>query len=421
MAISQTRLLLAMSIMAEEVDVAIVGAGPAGLAAAVALKANGVDNIVVLEREPEAGGIPRHCGHPPFGLREFKLIMSGPSYSRKLVAQSTAAGVAIRTGTTVHSLGPNGQLTIGTDGQGISILAAKRVLLATGIRETPRSVRRISGSRPLGVLSTGALQSFVYLEGRSPFQRPVIIGTELVSFSALLTCRRAGIAPQAMIEENVCSTAYAACALYARWNGIPIHYQTRLVEIIGRDRVEAVILENQSEQTTLPCDGVLFTGQFTPAAELIRQSWLHLDPLTGGPQIDQFCRLSDPAYFAAGNLLRPVETAGWCYREGEKAGTYIARDLGGQLPSPNHMLKLECGSGLKYILPQRLTLDDTADIHTDLQLRVTHATKGSLTLYADDRAVWQRPLSLKPERRFLLPLSTIAPYRSATHLRLAIT
>ena len=150
-------------------DLAIVGAGPAGLSAAIEARRMGLA-VVVIEREAEAGGIPRHCAHPPYGLREFGRLMTGPTYARRLVACARACGVEIRTGTTVVALHEGPRLTLASDA-GIGELAPRRVLLATGVRETTRAARLIGGTKPAGVMNTGTLQGLVHLEGRQLVQR----------------------------------------------------------------------------------------------------------------------------------------------------------------------------------------------------------------------------------------------------------
>ncbi|MCJ8300827.1 MAG: FAD-dependent oxidoreductase, partial [Pseudomonadales bacterium] len=157
-----------------QVDVAIIGAGPAGLAAATQLRQRGVDQVVVLDREVEGGGIPRHCGHPPFGMREFYRVLTGPQYAKRLVAQAITAGVRVLTRHTITRLLHGGELEVATP-DGLITIMAKRVLIATGVRETPRSARLVTGARPLGITTTGALQSMFYLKGLVPFKRPVVI------------------------------------------------------------------------------------------------------------------------------------------------------------------------------------------------------------------------------------------------------
>jgi NADPH-dependent 2,4-dienoyl-CoA reductase/sulfur reductase-like enzyme len=405
--------------MSADYDVAIVGAGPSGIAAALALAERGVGRVIVLEREAEAGGIPRHCGHQTFGLGEFGWLMSGPSYARCLVAKANGSAIEISTRTSVLALKAGGELTLTHPDAGIKAIGARRVLIATGVRETPRSARLVGGARPVGVLTTGALQNFIYVKKNKPFNRPVVIGTELVSFSALLTCRHAGIRPLAMIEENDRPTAYRLFAAYPRLWGIALRYGTRLVEIRGRDRVDGVLVESASrKRETIACDGVLFTGKFVPAAELVRQGPFALDSATGGPSVDHYGRLSDPAYYAAGNVLRPVETSGWCYSEGRDIGHVIADDLAGKLAQSDQAIIIERGAGIKYIMPQRLGPGDNGHAHRALQLRVERTVRGRLVVEADGRVIFTRSISLKPERRYLLPLSVLD--RSASRHRISI-
>jgi len=312
------------------IDVIIIGGGPAGLAAGVALKQAGVAHVVVLEREAQAGGIPRHCGHPPFGMREFKRIYTGPQYARRLVETALAAGVEIQTLTTVVEALPGGKLLVSSD-QGVTEMSARRIIYATGTREMSRSARLISGSRPLGVLNTGALQTMVYLKNRKPFERPVIVGTELVSFSAIATCRHMGIKPVAMLEENARITTRLPLGLAAPVMGVPLYKNTRLVAIYGDKKVTGIEVAGPGGSRTIDCDGVLLTGKFTPEASLARCGHLKIDAGTGGPEVNAAGRCSDPVYFAVGNVLAPLKTAGKSWREGWKTGQVVAKDLAGKL------------------------------------------------------------------------------------------
>jgi NADPH-dependent 2,4-dienoyl-CoA reductase/sulfur reductase-like enzyme len=405
----------------EEVEVAIVGAGPAGLAAATRLRERGVASVAVLDREPAAGGIPRHCGHFPFGLREFHRLLRGPDYASRLVARAAAAGAAIHTGTTVVGIAPGPRLLLSTAG-GRGELAARRVLLATGVRETSRASRLIGGDRPLGVVSTGALQSLVYLGGKRPFQRPLILGTELVSFSALLTCRHAGMRPVAMVEANPRMTARRFAAALPRLFGVPLHLSTEIAAIHGRRRVEGVTLRRADGGTfELPCDGVVVTGAFTPEATLARLGALDLDPGSGGPVIDQFGRCSDPTFFAAGNLLRPVETAGWSWQEGVAAGDVLAESLAGRLVPAGRLVRVFADHrAIKLALPQRLALPAHRDGMARLQLRLARPVRGSLVMRDVGGEIWRQRLDGLPERRILVPLAGFIDRISGDTLTLSI-
>ncbi len=311
-------------------DVAIIGGGPAGLGAATELKKAGVERVVVLDREAEAGGIPRHCGHPPFGIQEYRRVLTGPVYAKRLVETARENGVEIALKTTVTSLAKQGRLSI-VSPEGCGQMDARRVIIATGTRETPRSARLVSGDRPLGICNTGALQSMVYLKEMAPFQRPVVVGTEIVSFSALFTCKKAGIKPVAMLEEQQRPTVAWPIHYAVRFFGVPLRVNTRITNILGNDRVEAVQIEDKDGNISeIACDGVLFTGQFVPESSLVRMSHLELDRKTGSPIIDKYGRCSDPAYYGVGNVMHhPVAMAGKCWKKGQTLGGWIATDLAG--------------------------------------------------------------------------------------------
>ncbi|WP_027350247.1 NAD(P)/FAD-dependent oxidoreductase [Halotalea alkalilenta] len=387
-------------------DVAIIGAGPAGLAAAIELKHQGVARVAVLERDAEAGGIPRHCGHPPFGMREYRRVLSGPAYARRNVERARAAGVELRLRHSVVALGEGGVIDAASP-EGQVRIVAKRVLLATGARETPRSTRLISGDRPFGVINTGALQSYLYLERLKPFSRPLIVGSELVALSALLSCRRTGIKPVLMIEQAEKPLARWPLALFPRLCGVPFECSTRLESIEGRERVEAAWIRGSDEELRrIDCDGVLLTGRFVPESSLVRLSHLELDAGSGGPMIDQYGRCSDPAYFAAGNLLRPIETAGWSYREGRRIAALIARDLTDPLPRSHPGIRLQCLPPIRFCVPQRL-VTPIGDGLAHLQLRTERPAKGILSVRGSAGVVWQRQVHLLPERRILIPLDRL--------------
>jgi thioredoxin reductase len=384
-----------------EADVLIVGGGPAGLAAATDLARAG-KRVIVLEREAEAGGIPRHCGHYPFGLREFHRVLRGPDYAARLRHSALAAGVSIRTRTTVTELLPGATVRI-SDDRGPATLTGRAVLLATGVRETSRAARLIGGVRPGGVIPTGALQGLVYLNRQRPFRQPVILGTELVAFSALLTCRHAGIRPLAMIEPGDRPTVRAPVHWLARLMRVPILMQSDIAEIHGRARVEGVTLRTPRGQRDLPADGVIVTGGFRPDAALLRQSHLAVDAGSGGPVIDRWGRLTDPSYFAAGNLLRGVETAGWCWAEGRRTAQAILAALDGQLPDPGGERLVLAHPALRLAVPQVIS-GGGIGAHDRLQVRLAAPAKGRLCLLREARAIASARLDSLPERRLSLPL-----------------
>jgi NADPH-dependent 2,4-dienoyl-CoA reductase/sulfur reductase-like enzyme len=345
--------------------------------------------------------VPRHGGHSPFGMREFGRVLTGPAYTRRLRAAAEEAGVEILLQHSVVRLRPGGVLDVATP-DGVKQLRALRVLLATGAREMPRSARLLGGDRPLGVLNTGALQAHVVLHGSVPFRCPVVVGTELVSLSALATCRGHGIKPVAMLEQGTRPVARWPLALFPRLLRIPLYYAAEIAEICGGARVESVKLRDGRD---IICDGVLLTGEFVPESSLARMGHLAVDAGSGGPVTDQYGRCSDGAYFAAGNVLRGIETAGWSFREGAAIADYIADDLAGGLPYAEGGVEVVCGEGLKYAVPQNLAR--VTRLRGVLQLRVAEAIRGQLRVRAGDMVLYKRRLAALPERRILVDLESL--------------
>ncbi|MEZ5926433.1 MAG: FAD-dependent oxidoreductase [Hyphomicrobiaceae bacterium] len=309
----------------EEVDVAIIGGGPAGISAARELQRLGLRRVVVLEREREAGGTVRHCGHRGFGMLDFGRVWTGPRYAERL--RRVSRGLDVRPSTAVLALGTEGQLALSTP-EGPREIRAERVLLATGIREATRAARLVSGGRPFGILTTGALQRFVYLEGRLPCRRPVVIGSELVAYSTILTLRHAGVRPVALLEEESQTAAPFPVSHLARLLfGVRTERSARLTAIEGEAQVTAITIERQGRLERLACDGVIFTGKWVPEATLMRQHPAGVDPATAGPRVDHNLRTADPRIFAAGNVRYGVRSSGRCALEGRYAARAIARDL----------------------------------------------------------------------------------------------
>jgi len=324
------------------VDTLIVGAGPAGIAAALELKKLGLNNILIAEREPEAGGIPRMCGHIGFGLTDLYRVMTGPSYARKYREMADRAGIKIHTSTTITgwndaltsvlSHGKRGYALDFTSPDGLGNIEAKSVLLATGVRERPRSARLVPGHRPQGFFTTGSLQRFVYEYELPVGKRAVIIGAERVSLSVVMTLMHAGVRVLNMITELPHHQLYLPVFLPAKilyadiLARAPILTNKRVTNIFGHQRLEGIEITDLDSGKTraIECDTIVFTGDWIPENELARKADVKTGKPVLGPQVDSRFRTSQPGIFAAGNLLRGVETADWAALEGRSAAHSIA-------------------------------------------------------------------------------------------------
>lgn len=383
-------------------DVIIVGGGPAGVAAALELKKRGVKHVIILERENGLGGATRHCSHSPFGMFEFKRIYFGAQYAKRLTKEAVKAGIDIRTGHSVISLGDDATLVVSSY-KGLETFSAKRIIVATGNRETPRSARMITGDRPIGILNTGSLQAYIAFHHQLPFRRPIIIGTELVSFSALLTCLTHGARPVAMLERSPYTTAWAACSIFPRILGIPLYHQAEITDIIGKPRVNTLVANIKGKEKQFSCDGVLLTGEFRPESALFLRSSMGVAEGSKGPVIDQTGRCINPLYYAAGNVLRGVETGGFSFREGKTVGENVANDLQ-QNPNKNELIKVEFTKPVKLIVPSVIRRNEKLDENSHFQLRFTKRSKGKISLILDENTVWTKKGQWLPERRVLIPI-----------------
>jgi len=382
-----------------DLDVAIIGSGPSGIAAATALSRAGVKDIVVYEREPAIGGIPRHTHHPSFGLLVFKRPMTGPKFIAALLGR--CQGIRFETNATITAIRAGGEFDIAT-ATGIRTKCARHIVLATGARETPRHARLVSGLRPIGVTTTGALQQFVYSTKTRPFDRPVIVGTELVSFSALWTLRSAGIKPVAMIEANSRITAYRPAALFARLLGVPIYYNAEISDIGGIGALDQItVTAPKTGRKNITCDGVVFTGKFTGENTLARASHLTLCPQTQLPQLDQNWISSDPAISVIGNATHPADMGDQCYQEGLEAGKFIAGLLAGNTEPAGSFLTIRHDKDIKMTTPNIVRPNGAATC-IDISLHVTEYHNGPVCVSSGGQILYQKSRRCMPARRITL-------------------
>lgn len=385
--------------MSQIYEVIIIGAGPSGLAAARSLLKKGVRNILLIEREKDAGGVPRHCRHPTFGIQTFLRPMNGHVWAKKILS-IVEDSCEIRTSTTVTSIKAGGEIEISSD-DGIETLKAKRVIIATGVRETPRHPRLVSGLRPQGVLTAGALQQFIYLRKLKPGLRPIIVGSELVSFSAIWTLRNAGIKALALLDENPRPLAFRPSVLYAKLLGVDVYMGSHITNINGKERVESVEFRDaDGNENQIACDSIIFTGRFTGEYTLIRKSHLAFEPESGRPLFDQYGQCSDPAYFVVGNMTHPADMGDQCYQEGLRVGLNVAESLTINA-SRSFTVPVVHDDLFKIAAPNMLCISKRVDKAT-LNVRVTRYFNGEIIVKCGSDILYKGRHRCLPERRILL-------------------
>src|ERR1700761_324845 len=314
-----------ITVRSEILDLLIIGAGPTGLSAADEATKLGLKRVVVLERESEAGGTPRHCGHLGFGMQDFKRLYTGPKYAERL--RQLTGRFEVRCGHAATEIASGGRVEISSP-QGPYSITARRVLMATGTYERTSAQRLTPGARPFGVLTTGALQRFVYLHRRLPCLAPVVIGSQLIAYSTILTLRHMGAKPVAIIESEAhVRTSLLVTSAARLIFGVPTLSGARISDIQNGNRVETVTIEHHGVKQEIRCDGIIFTGDWIPEATLSRTSHIGINPATNGPWIDDDGRTHDSQLFAAGNVIGSIRSAGACAMAGRRAARTIFKEL----------------------------------------------------------------------------------------------
>jgi len=397
-------------------DVLIVGAGPAGLAAAIELRRLGIGRVLVVDREQQAGGVPRHSAHTGYGLRDLHRLMTGPAYARHYARAAVQAGAEVRTGTTVTGwAGPRSAVI--TSPAGIESIDAAAVLLATGCRERPRAARLVPGTRPSGVLTTGELQQRVYPGAQRLPGRALIVGAEHVSFSAMVTLAHAGAEVVALVTDQPRQQSYAAFRLgaAARWR-VPVWTRTAVSRVDGRERLTGAGLTDLRTGATrlVACETLVFTGDWIPDQELARlAAGIDLDRGTRGPVVDTALETSVPGVFAAGNLVHAAETADIAALSGRHAARHIAAAVTGRRPGRSvpvtRSIAVTVAAPLTWISPSAITDPRTPPPRGRFVLRSAEYRRlARLEVSQDGRVLARTRTRLLPGRSISLPGGWVA-------------
>lgn len=360
----------------EQRDVVIIGGGPAGLAAAVALHEMGVRDLVVLEREKATGGILRQCIHDGFGLARFGESMSGPEYAQRFIDRAERYGVDCRTDASVIDVSPDRMVTA-VSPRGLIKIGARAVVLATGCRERTRGALGIPGERPAGVMTAGVAQAYINLYNRMVGREVVIVGSGDIGMIMARRLTLEGARVRAVFEiQPVPSGLRRNIEQCLNDYGIPLYLSRTVTAIHGGERVTGVTTTAVDErlrpvpgtEEEYACDTVILSVGLIPENELALGAGVQLDGRTGGAEVDEFYQTLRDGIFAAGNALHVHDLADHVSLEAEALARGVAQYLReGALPACP--VRVAAGEGVGHTVPQRVS--GTRDV--TLSLRVNRA------------------------------------------------
>lgn len=395
--------------LSERTDVIVIGSGPAGLHAAIALRRRFGLFPVIVEREAEAGGAPRWCHHRTFPCRVKKRLFTGPGYARAWVEEARAAGIPILTETTVLRLEAGRPEVQITSPRGPQSLQGRAILLATGAREAHRHQRLVPGDRAPGIFTTASLFQCLHLNRELPGRRFVVFGSEDVSYSSVQGIRRHKGEVAAVVEPGPATRSWPWLRWYCqRLRGVPHFFNLQDFAIHGKDRVEGVSFTSRhgGRAVAIACDAVVFTGGFTPNAELARASGLAFNTASRGPSVNQWFQTSSPGVFAAGNCLRGVVSGDEAALEGRLAAEAMAAWLAGRLPSGNETA-VTAEAPLAYCCPDRL-LPGAGGMPGIAAWPREHLRRVEMVAEQSGRILWRRGYrAIQPGRRLLVPIAAL--------------
>ena len=383
-------------------DLVIIGGGPAGLAAAIAARESGVEQVLVLEREKELGGILNQCIHNGFGLHTFQEELTGPEYAARYIEKAQALGIPYKLSTTVVDLERQGEgvlVTAVSRQEGLVQIEAKAAVLAMGCRERPRGALNIPGTRPAGIFSAGTAQRLVNMEGYLPGKRVVILGSGDIG---LIMARRMTLegAKVLCVAELMPYSGGLKRNIVQCLNDfdIPLKLSHTVVDIQGKERVTGVTIAQVDEKSRpIPgteehydCDTLLLSVGLIPENELSRQVGVEMAPATNGPKVNESLETSIPGVFACGNVLHVHDLVDYVSEEAVQAGRHAARYILGGREESGREIALVPQGAVRYTVPCTLS-PQRMEEETVVRFRVgRNIRKGLVRVLAGDRVLLTR-------------------------------
>lgn len=340
--------------------IAIIGGGPAGLAAAVAAREAGVEDILIIERDNELGGILNQCIHNGFGLHTFKEELTGPEYAERYIEKVEELRIPYMLHTIVVDIGEDKVITVMNKERGMFRIEAEAVILAMGCRERSRGALNIPGYRPAGIYSAGTAQRYVNMEGRMPGKKVVILGSGDIGLIMARRMTLEGAQVQVVAELMPYSGGLKRNIVQCLDDyDIPLKLSHTVIDIKGKKRVEGVTLARvDGNRRPIPgteeyyeCDTLLLSCGLIPENELSSQMGVELNPVTSGPVVNESLETNVEGVFACGNVLHVHDLVDYVSGEAKLAGENAAAYVKGALPKAGKGIPLKGENGVRYTVP----------------------------------------------------------------------
>ncbi len=360
-------------------DVAVIGGGPAGLAAAIAAKEQGAKDVLILERDYALGGILQQCIHPGFGLQRFKEELTGPEYYTRFVEKAKELKVETLLNSMVLSIDEEKKEVIATNSKyGMTRVSAGSIVLAMGCREKTRANIMVPGTRPAGLYTAGAAQRLINRQNIMVGKKVVILGSGDIGMimARRMTLEGAKVVMVVELMDFLAGLTRNRVQCLDDF-GIPLKLAHTITRIVGDERVEGVYVAPVDEKKQpildkeefVECDTVLFSVGLMPENEITRKAGIEIYPVTNGPVVNQYMETTAPGVFACGNVVHVNDLVDNVSTESERAGAYAARFANNTFPKKKQDVAMVCGNNVRYLCPQYVALSDE-DEKIDVYFRV---------------------------------------------------
>ena len=383
-----------------QADVAVIGAGAAGLAAAVAAKKAGAEEVLIIDREEKLGGILPQCIHTGFGLQYFRENLTGPEYALKFIEEARRLGVESLTNTMVLRLRP-GEITAANSQQGIFTVKARAIVFAAGARERPIGAIGVPGTRPAGIYTAGLAQKLMDNYGLLPGHEIVVLGSGDVGLIMARRFAMEGAKVKAVVEIMPYPGGLARNVVQCLedW-GIPLLLSHTVTKIHGKNRVEAVTIAKVDDklrpipgtERNISCDALVLSVGLIPEIELLEEAGAQLDPHTGGPIVDENMETSLRGVFAAGNAVCIFDSVDNVSITGETAGKAAALHVQQKLQRPAKPIRIAPGRNVRYVVPQLVSGSRSVKIYVRVSKPLRNAD-----IMLGDKTVRRAPRLTPPE------------------------